>query len=73
MARSKGDTVLEQKWCDQCRQHVMAERTKGISDGMGCLLTFLTCGLFLLLWIPIMIMSAFYSFDCPHCGSDLGR
>lgn len=62
-----------QKFCSYCERKVLAERDKGIGDGFGCLLTILTGGLFLILWIPLIIINSFGAYRCPVCGSNCGR
>lgn len=38
------------------------------SGGIGCLLTVITAGLFLPVWILILILEAFKPWLCQNCG-----
>ena len=62
-----------QKFCGYCQRKVLAERDKGIGDGWGCLLTIITGGLFLPLWLLLVMINAFGEYKCPVCGSACGR
>lgn len=60
-----------QDYCPHCQANVLAERTSGISDGMGCLISLLTLGLFLPFFLLARIAADFRPYLCPHCGSPL--
>ena len=64
------DVIKKQKFCKSCQKNVYAERPTGISDGIGCLLIILTCGLFLPIFLLLRMINAFAAFKCPACGSD---
>ena len=63
------DTIKAQRYCKMCGRKVLAERSLGIGDGMGCLLTIITAGLFLPLWLLLRAINAMAGFRCPVCGS----
>lgn len=63
------DVIKKQRFCAQCQKNVMAERSTGMSDGMGCLLTIITLGLFLPIFLLLRFINAFQSLRCPICGS----
>ncbi len=35
----------------------------------GCLLTVITCGLFIPIWLLFDLMNTFTGFRCQHCGT----
>jgi hypothetical protein len=63
------DVIKRQKFCDTCNKLVMAERPTGMSDGMGCLISLFTGGLFLPVFIALRCINALGSFRCTTCGS----
>lgn len=62
MARIQG-----RRFCKVCKQSTLHERDH-FSGGMGCLLTILTAGLFLPLWILVLVLEAFKPWICQTCG-----
>lgn len=55
--------------CKQCGQKTLHMK-QSMSTGMGLLLTVITAGLFLLLWIPYLVfVLPFRPFRCQICGS----
>ncbi len=56
------------RFCRRCNRRTLHARER-FSDGMGCLLTLLTGGLFILLWIAISISDAGKDWRCQTCGS----
>ena len=61
--------IKRRRFCKCCGEYRLAVRERGISDGMGCLLTLLTCGLFLPLWFLMIIIDSLGSCRCPICGA----
>lgn len=59
----------KQAYCPECERNVLAEHEEGISDGMGCLLTLLTAGLFFPLWVLLYLINSMKASHCPMCGS----
>lgn len=55
------------RFCKRCTQHTLHARHT-FSGGMGCLLTLLTGGLFLLFWIPYMFLESLRPWRCQACG-----
>lgn len=55
-------------WCDRC-QATCVFHEQDLALGWGCLLSILTGGLFLILWIPLAILSAFRPYRCRGCGA----
>jgi hypothetical protein len=51
-------------YCGRKTRHVR----ETFGDGAGCLLTVLTAGLFLPVWIVIKVVEAFRPFRCQVCG-----
>jgi len=64
------DTIKKQRFCQECKRNVYAERPTGISDGIGCLLIVITAGLFLPFFLLLRTINAFSSYKCPICGSE---
>lgn len=62
MARIQG-----RRWCKVCGKKTLHERDH-FSRGMGCLLTILTGGLFLIVWVLILLNEAFKPWVCQTCG-----
>lgn len=58
----------KQCYCPACETNVAGERASGMSDGMGCLLSILTVGLFIPIFILARIAGEFRPFLCPRCG-----
>lgn len=57
------------KWCEECGHYTLHDKDLGVSFQCGCLLTILTCGSFLVVWIPIWILMQFSKpWKCRDCG-----
>lgn len=56
------------RFCKTCKKRVL-HTAQRFSGGMGCLLTILTGGLFLLFWIPIMLIDMNRAWVCNICGT----
>ena len=57
-----------QRYCRICDRKTLHAR-QTFSTGWGCLLTLLTGGLFLIIWIPVMFLEALTSkWRCQACG-----
>ena len=55
-------------WCSTCQEHTLHERHL-FSAGWGCLLTVLTAGIFLPIWLLISLFETFASPPrCQKCG-----
>jgi hypothetical protein len=64
--------LKRQGFCRACNRNVLATRQVGVSDGMGCLLSVLTAGLFLPVFLIWRLFEAlFQRFRGPECGSGL--
>jgi len=64
-----GDTVSRRFWCDHCRDYRIAKRSLGISDGTGCLLSLVTLGLFLPIFLLLRLINSSGSYHCATCGA----
>lgn len=54
--------------CPQCGRNTLHEKQQ-LSNGMGCLLTVLTGGLFLIPWLVYsLLVLPFRPFRCQVCG-----
>jgi len=56
-----------QRFCNTCGHKTLHAR-EHFSGGWGCLLTILTGGIFLIVWIIIAILEAFKPWRCQNCG-----
>ncbi len=64
--------LKRQRFCPTCNKNVLAVRPVGISDGMGCLLTVLTLGFFLPVFLLWRLLEALLEkYRCPACGEKL--
>lgn len=59
-------------FCPICNR-VTAHVRERFSTGWGCLLTLLTMGLFIPVWILIDLMELSGPPQCQYCGNKLGR
>jgi ribosomal protein S27AE len=60
-----------QAYCPHCDSSVLAERSSGIGDGMGCLLILFTGGLFLPFFLLWRFAETMEKLRCPRCGAAL--
>jgi hypothetical protein len=57
------------KYCPYCLADTLHVKPQCIGDGIGCLITILTGGLFLIAWIPIAFADVFLQpWICQQCG-----
>jgi hypothetical protein len=56
------------RYCRTCRQKRLFVKQQSISLGMGCLLTVLTGGAFIIIWLLIGFLDMFKPFRCRVCG-----
>jgi hypothetical protein len=56
-----------QRYCSLCGRYTLHAKDT-FSGGMGCVLTLLTAGLFLPIWLLIMLVEAFKPWRCQFCG-----
>lgn len=58
------------KMCRHCQRMTLHVKHQMVSDSAGCLLSAISLGMFLLIWIPLgMIDMAFQPWRCQTCGS----
>jgi hypothetical protein len=57
-------------WCPVCECQRLVARPQ-MSLGMGCLLTILSAGLFLVPWIVLAWMEQRQSWVCQTCGEEI--
>lgn len=57
----------QQKLCKNCHRYTLHARAS-FNIGIGLLLTLLTAGGFLLLWIPLAIIDSTKPYRCQVCG-----
>lgn len=59
----------KQRHCRTCGRPTLHACSPSMSDGFGCIITLLTGGLFLLLWLPLIILDMFKPWRCQTCGA----
>lgn len=57
-----------QYYCKTCGRYTLHQR-ESFSDGWGCFLTIITGGLFLILWVLIMLCDWSAPWRCQFCGA----
>ncbi len=57
-----------QRFCGHCNELTLHSRHR-FGDGWGCLLTILTAGLFLPIWLIAAISGACAPYRCHRCGT----
>lgn len=56
------------RYCQRCHRHTLHTKEQ-LSNGMGCLLTVVTGGLFIPLWLLYgILILPFRPFRCQQCG-----
>jgi DNA-directed RNA polymerase subunit RPC12/RpoP len=55
-------------FCNQCKRQTLHIKSV-FSGGMGCLLTIITGGLFLPIWLLLAFAQVFKPYRCQQCGS----
>lgn len=58
-----------QTYCPNCQQLVLGRRDMP-NHILHFLITFLTCGLWVIPWIVLSVMAARAPYQCTFCGSD---
>lgn len=62
-------TSQVQRFCGQCGKNTLHSR-EYFGDGWGCLLTLITAGLFLPVWLVLRFIQFFaHPYRCQTCGS----
>jgi hypothetical protein len=56
-----------QKLCKTCQKRTLHQKNQ-FSGGMGCLLTILTVGLFLPIWLLADVLDILSPYRCQTCG-----
>ncbi len=59
-----------QKYCQDCKQNVLAEKTK-TNHILHLLLTIFTGGIWVIIWILATVASKVKAWKCSHCGRDV--
>ena len=54
-------------WCKYCGRYTLHQKPR-MGFGVGLLLTLLTAGLFIPIWIVMGLLDAFKPFRCQGCG-----
>ena len=61
------DTYQRPRFCKYCRRNTIHSREQ-FGTGLGCLLTLLTAGLFLPVWLLIWLVQSQRPLRCELCG-----
>lgn len=59
--------LYRQAFCPTCNRETLHEKSR-LDLGTGLILTVLTGGLFLPVWLFLEVRFAFASYRCQHCG-----
>ena len=54
--------------CRGCGQRTLHIKQQMVSEGMGCLLTVITGGLFLIVWVVLLLFDVLQPWRCQQCG-----
>jgi hypothetical protein len=65
--------MISSRYCRSCEQLTRHEKRKAVSFLVGALLTILTAGLFLVVWIPLSFADDLSAHHCQHCGTKNAR
>ena len=57
-----------QRFCSQCNKKTLHQKNSVVSLGMGILLTLITVGIFLPIWIILGILNCLRPWRCQTCG-----
>jgi hypothetical protein len=57
------------KVCRTCGKKTLHVKQQVIGDGMGCLLTVVTAGLFFPIWLCCYVADKLAAFRCQACGT----
>jgi hypothetical protein len=60
--------LQKSKFCRECDERRLFAKSH-FSGGMGCLLTILTAGLFIPIWLLIGLCETLSAWRCQDCGS----
>jgi hypothetical protein len=61
--------VQGSRYCRGCRKVTLHAKQQFVTDGVGCFVTLITAGLFLLLWFPAIVWQlVFPNWRCQTCG-----
>lgn len=60
-------TKQKQFYCSECDRKTLHQK-EIFSGGMGCLLTIITGGLFLPIWLLADLCGIFSRYKCQQCG-----
>lgn len=55
------------RYCSHCQRKTLHQKSE-FDGGMGCLLTLLTLGLFLIVWAVFAAQDAITPYRCQVCG-----
>ena len=64
--------VYESKYCHYCQRMTLHSR-EGVNHLLHLILTILTSGLWLLVWIALIVMSKFRPWYCEVCKSPYAK
>jgi len=62
-------SIQKSRHCKQCGKTTLHSKELMVGNGMGCLLTVLTIGLFIPVWLLVGVIDAFRPARCQSCGS----
>ncbi len=56
------------RYCKRCGKQTLHAKPHVVGMGWGIFLSIITCGLFLVFWILMTLLSAFRPYRCQICG-----
>ena len=59
--------IQRRRFCRTCRRLTLHER-RTFHGGWGCLLSILTAGLFLPVWLLLVMLGLLVPYRCQRCG-----
>lgn len=65
-------TDMKSARCGYCRKMTLHVRHR-TSETMGCLLSILTCGLYIPIWLIMSLVDTSTPYRCNVCGKELPR
>lgn len=65
-------TNTRSRFCHCCQKTTRHDGAKSIGFAVGAVLTLLTAGLFLIVWIPVSFLDDLSGYRCAFCGSKNG-
>lgn len=56
------------RYCKLCEKRTLHAKTHMVGAGLGIILSLITLGLFIPVWIMLAVVDAFRPYRCQQCG-----